>query len=69
MIQDHHTTNVASPSEMRNYPRTGARQRGDVVVADSIQAVVDALATRLGRSVAVDDPAIRSLNSDGSHQI
>ena len=59
MIQDHHTTNVASPSEMRNYPRTGARQRGDVVVADSIQAVVDALATRLGRSVAVDDPAIR----------
>ncbi|MEV5078738.1 helix-turn-helix domain-containing protein [Streptomyces sp. NPDC056159] len=29
------------------------------MVADSIQAVVDALAMRLGRSVAVDDPAIR----------
>ncbi|MFD5123601.1 PucR family transcriptional regulator [Streptomyces sp. NPDC058385] len=29
------------------------------MVVDSIQAVVDALATRLGRSVAVDDPAIK----------
>ncbi|ATL88513.1 PucR family transcriptional regulator [Streptomyces malaysiensis] len=29
------------------------------MVGDGIQAVVDALATRLGRSVAVDDPAIR----------
>ncbi|MDV9178519.1 hypothetical protein R6V09_51410, partial [Streptomyces sp. W16] len=35
-----------------------AAHRGDAVAGDDVQSVVDTLADRLGRSVAVDDPLI-----------
>lgn len=54
-----HATTVASGGEVRNDCRPDENQRGGAMIGDGIQEVVDALATRLGRSVAVDDPAIR----------
>jgi sugar diacid utilization regulator len=50
---------LVQTGEIGDDGRPGSRLRGGTMVGDGIQAVVDALATRLGRSVAVDDPAIR----------